>query len=57
MTSFAWECEDEYSWVLQVLFHLEPEAATTRRVSIPPRTKRSWIVHLKVKGGSRFLAL
>jgi hypothetical protein len=23
----------------------------------PLRTKRSWIVHLKVKGGSRFLAL
>jgi hypothetical protein len=22
-----------------------------------PRTKRSWIVHLKIKDGSRFLAL
>jgi hypothetical protein len=31
------------------------KGCNTRRVSITPRTKRSWIVHLKVKGGSRFL--
>jgi hypothetical protein len=36
---------------------VEPEAAITPGALIPLGIKRWWIVHLKVKGRSRFLAL